>query len=35
MQMPGAWHHLNTAILFHLSIRDVLVRAGVRDDAAR
>lgn len=35
VQMPGAWHHLNTAIPFHLSIRDVLVRAGVRDDAAR
>lgn len=27
VKIPGAWHHVNTAIPFHLSIRDVLTRA--------
>ncbi len=31
VRVPGAWHHLNTAIPFHLSIRAVLARAGSGD----
>jgi hypothetical protein len=30
VKIPGAWHHVNTAIPFHLSIRDVMARADAQ-----